>query len=230
MVKEVKISSKSTGPKKRDKILTKAVEAFNHKGYHANSLSDLAEYCGMSRGNLAYHYKYKEDILDDISVKMQKTIKRYQLKRMDFPAFFNLSLDIRTCRSLQRAFPFVFRDMSVLEHSSIKDVMSHWSKEVIKRNLNAFLYGIEIGNVKPEPFSGLYYNLSLNAWLLTYYWVAQESVREIGKEDAETMVWSTIFPHFTKKGQDAFYSHYGQDFLASSGISIQQYKDMQHLI
>ena len=230
MVKEVKFTTKSTPLKKRDRILLKAIEAFNDKGYHAYSLSDLAEICGMSRGNLAYHYKYKEDILDDLSLQMQRTIKRYQKKRLDFPAFFNLSLDIRTCQSLQRTYPFIFRDMSVLEHGSIKEVMSHWSKEVIKRNLNAFSYGIDIGNVNPEPFSGLYYNLALNAWLLTYYWVAQESVREIGKEDVETMVWSTIFPHFTTQGKESFLTHYGEDFLGKSGISIQHYKDIQHLI
>lgn len=216
--------------KKRELILTQVADAFNSKGYHAYSLSDLAELCGMSRGNLAYHYKYKEDILDDISVKMRKTIKRYQNKRVDFPAFYNLSLDIRTCRSLQRSFPFVFRDMSVLEHNSIKVVMSSWTKEVIKRNLNTFAYGIDIGNVKPEPYKGLYYQLSLNAWLLTYYWVAQESVREIGKEQIEVTVWSTIYPHFTEKGMNEFQEYYGEDFLSKSGISIENYLNVQHLI
>lgn len=216
--------------KKRDLIIAQVLTAFNEKGYHAHSLTDLAEICGMSRGNLAYHYKYKEDILDDLSVKMIKDIKRYQKRRLDYPAFYNLSLDIRTLRSLQRWYPFVFRDMSVLEHTSIKDVMSQWTKEVIKRNLKTFAYGIEIGNVKPEPYEGLYYQLSLNAWLLTYYWVAQESVREIGKEEAEVTVWSTIYPHFTEKGMNEFLDYYGDDFLSKSGISIQNYIDVQHLI
>ena len=230
MVEDIKINGKTSGLKKRDSIMAKAVEAFNLKGYHAFSLSDLAEICGMSRGNLAYHYKHKDAILDDVSLQMRRTIKRYQRRRIDYPAFYNLSLDIRTCKSLQNSYPFIFRDMSVLEHSSIKEVMSNWSKEVIKRNLNAFSYGLDIGNVAPEPYEGLYYNLSLNAWLLTYYWVAQKSVREIGKEDVEITVWSTIYPHFTKQGMEAFDKHFGKDFLSKSGVSIQQYKDIQHLI
>jgi len=216
--------------KTRERIMYAVVDAFNDKGYHAYSLTDLAHLCKMSRGNLAYHYKYKEDILDDISVKMIKDIKRYQKRRVDFPAFYNLSLDIRTLRSLQKWYPFVFRDMSVLEHTSIKDVMANWTKEVIKRNLKTFAYGIEIGNVKPEPYEGLYYQLSVNAWLLTYYWVAQESVREIGKEEAEGTVWSTIYPHFTEKGMKEFTDYYGTNFLSKSGISIQHYLDVQHLI
>ena len=184
----------------------------------------------MSRGNLAYHYKYKDDILDDISFKMMKDIKRYQKRRVDFPAFYNLSLDIRTCRSLQRWYPFIFRDMSVLEHASIKSIMSNWSKEVIKRNLQTFAYGIKIGNVKPEPYDGLYYQLSLNAWLITYYWVAQEFVRPLGKEKAEKVVWSAIYPHFTEKGMTAFKEYFGEDFLTETGVSIKNYIELQHLI
>lgn len=217
--------------KTRDRILAAVIAAFNDDGYHKYSLADLANICNMSRGNLAYHYKTKEAILDDISVKMIRDIKRFQSRRKDFIAFYNLSLDIRTCRSLQKWYPFVFRDLSVLEHGSIKDVMTHWSKEVIKRNLEAFAFGLEVGNINPEPYDGLYYQLSVNAWMVTYHWTVQESVRVIGKdEEAERMVWSTIIPHFTEKGLREFMNYYGEDFTKKIGIPIQQYIDLKHLI
>lgn len=217
--------------KTRDRIISAVIEAFNKKGYHSYSLTELAHVCQMSRGNLAYHYKYKEDILDDIAIKMDKDINRFLRKRKDFPAFYNLSLDIRTCKYLQKNYPFIFHDMSVLEHKSIKEVMTRWSKAVIKRNLNAFSYGIEVGNVKPEQYQGLYYQLAVNAWLITYYWIAQRSVREIGKsEEAERMVWSTIIPHFTKKGLKEFTAYYGEDFTTKFGIPIQQFIDLKHLL
>jgi len=216
--------------KTRARILSTVIKAFNEKGYHAFSLTELAHKCSMSRGNLAYHYKQKEATLDDIAMSMARDIERFQRKRVNFPAFYNLSLDIRTCRYLQKQYTFIFRDMTILEHKSIKQVMNAWSKEVIKRNLDAFIYGIEVGNVKPEPYHGLYYQLSLNAWLLTYYWVAQEAVRDIGNEEAEVTVWSTIYPHFTEKGMNEFFNYYGKDFLSKSGIPIQQYIDIKHLI
>lgn len=216
--------------KTRERIISVVIDAFNEKGYHHYSLADLAQICSMSRGNLAYHYKYKEDILDDISVRMVRDIGRFLRKRKDYPAFHNLNLDIRTCRFLQEKYPFVFRDMSILEHASIKEVMTKWSKEVIKRNLDAFAHGIKIGNVKPEPNDGLYYQLAVNAWLITYNWLAQQHIREIGKqEEADIMVWSTILPHFTKKGKGEFLNYYGQDFLSKLGIPIQQYIDLKHL-
>ena len=121
--------------------------------------------------------------------------------------------------------------MSVLEHGSIKDVLTLWSKEVIKSNLRAFAYGIEVGNIHPEPYEGLYYQLAVNAWLITYYWLAQEEVRELhGEEEAEKMVWSTIIPHYTKKGLKEFLEFYGDDSKVKFGIPIQHYIDLQHLI
>lgn len=217
--------------KTRERIIAAVVRAFNEKGYHAFSLADLAQQCSMSRGNLAYHYKYKEDILDDIAVQLDKEIKSFFEKRKDYPAFYNLSLDIQTCRHLQKNYPFVFRDMSVLEHDSIKEVMTKWSKAVIKRNLEAFAYGIEIGNLKPEPFDGLYYQLSVNTWMITYYWVAQEAVREVGNlEEAEKMAWAVIIPHFTEAGMQAFFKYYGADYVKNLGIPIQQFIDLKHLI
>lgn len=216
--------------KTRERIISSVIDAFNEKGYHAFSLADLAQKCNMSRGNLAYHYKYKEDILDDISVKMVRDINRFLKKRIDYPAFYNLNLDIRTCRFLQEKYTFVFSDMTILEHDSIKEVLTKWSKDIIKRNLNAFAYGIEIGNVKPEPYEGLYYQLSVNAWLITYNWLAQKYVRQIGDlEKAERMVWSTIIPHFTEKGMEAFLAYYGQEFISNFGIPIKQYMELKHL-
>jgi len=217
--------------KTRERIIAAIIAAFNEGGYHGYSLTDLAAICKMSRGNLAYHYKNKEAILDDISIRMKKDVNRFRARRKDFIAFYNLSLDIRTCRSLQKWYPFVFRDMSVLGHASIKDVLSDWSKEVIKSNLNAFAYGIKVGNVKAEPYEGLYYQLSVNAWLITYYWISQKEVRDLHhKEDAERMVWSAIIPHFTDKGRGEFIEFYGDNDKLQFGIPIKQYMDLQHLI
>ncbi len=217
--------------KTRDRILSTVISAFNERGFHAHSIADLAQKCNMSRGNLAYHYKYKEDILDDIAIRMDKDIKRFLRHRKDFPAFYNLSLDIRTCKYLQKNYPFVFRDMSILEYDSIREVMQKWSKDVIKRNLNAFAYGIKVGNIKEEQYEGLYYQLAVNAWLITYYWIAQHSVRETGTNDQpERMVWSTIIPHFTEKGLKEFAKAFGNEFTNNLGIPIQQFIELKHLL
>jgi len=204
------------------RILHKAIRLFNKKGFHALTLSDIALHCNMSRGNLAYHFKNKQKILEEVAEGMLADIAQIQETRKNYPAFSNLSLDVRTCGILQKKYPFVFRDMSILEHKPIEKVMKDWSARTIQTNLEAFAFAIEIGNMKAEPYKGLYYQLALNAWLVTYYWVAQKAVRKVGKEEeAEKMIWSSIIPHFTPKGLKAFHAFYGKQYLENLGQALE---------
>lgn len=210
--------------KKQNKIILPILKAFNSKGYYAYNLAELAKICGISRGNLAYHYKVKEDILFDIAIIMQQDIDAFQLKRRSYPAFSNLSIDIETCAFLQKKYPFVFRDVSVLEHKQICKVMQQWSQKIINQNIKAFAFGIKIGNIKEEVIDGTYYQLANNAWLLSYFWLAQKSLRKVSAmEKAELMIWSTILPYFTKKGLKEFEGFYGEGYLKKIGQSITQF-------
>jgi len=90
--------------------------------------------------------------------------------------------------------------------------------------MDAFAFAIEIGNMRVELYNGLYYQLAVNAWLITYYWVAQKAVRKVSrKEEAEKMIWSTIIPHFTAKGIQAFKAFYGTTYLDSIGKPFKTY-------
>ncbi len=207
--------------KTKKRILSTSIEQFNTHGYHQITLADIAKACEMSRGNLAYHYKNKIHILNDLVVRMVSEVRAIQDQRKDFPAFSNLSLDVRTCRILQDRYRFIFRDSSVLEHKHIRHVMKIWSEVSITRNKEAFAFGVSIGNLKPELFDGMYAQLAVNAWLVAYYWVSQETVRKVGsKEEAEKMIWSTIIPHFTDKGMQAFIQYYGKSYLQNIGRPI----------
>ncbi len=205
----------------RQRILSISIDQFNELGFHQVTLADIAKACEMSRGNLAYHYKNKIHILNDLVVRMVKEVRAIQDQRQGFPAFTNLTLDVRTCRILQGRYKFIFRDSSVLEHKHIRRVMNIWSEVSILRNNEAFAFGVAIGNLKPELFNGMYAQLSINAWMVAYYWVSQQSVRQVKKgEEAEKMIWATIIPHFTEKGLLAFEEFYGKAYLKKMGKPI----------
>lgn len=216
--------------KTKKRILFKVIELFNGSGYYTPTLADLAKACNMSRGNFAYHFKYKEDLLDEIAGQMSLDIDEMQSRRKGYPAFSNLSLDIRTFGMLQKRYLFIFRDMSILSFASIRKVMSEWSEKTIRQNMDSFAFAIEVGTMKPEPFQGLYYNLAVNTWLIMYYWVAQQNVRVMSEtESAEKMVWSTIIPHFTSKGLNLFTSYYGESFLKELGAPFEVFVDQKQL-
>lgn len=48
---------------KRFEILMSAAAAFRHRGYHGASVDDIASALNMTKGNLYYYFKNKEEIL-----------------------------------------------------------------------------------------------------------------------------------------------------------------------
>ena len=138
----------------RKKILSTAIRLFNENGFNQPTLATIAHECKMSRGNLAYHFKHKSDILDAIAQMMQQDIEEKQKDRKGYPAFSNLRLDIHTYELLQEKYPFVFRDMSIFEYGKIREVMTSFSEQTIQQNMEAFSFAVEIGNMKEEPYPG----------------------------------------------------------------------------
>ncbi len=53
-------------------ILQKAVELFNENGTAAVSMNALAEACGISAGNLQYHYRNKQEVIRAVLETMFK--------------------------------------------------------------------------------------------------------------------------------------------------------------
>jgi len=68
------MSPKTYKPSQQTKIniLQKAVELFNESGTAAISMNALAEACGISAGNLQYHYRNKEEVISEILEVMFK--------------------------------------------------------------------------------------------------------------------------------------------------------------
>lgn len=187
-------------------------------GYGAVSLQEIAQRLEMSRGNLAYHFKDKELLLKAIGEQMWQEIQRERAIRKNLPSFQNLHRDIKAYYQLQKKYQFIFWDTNVLNHPLIKTKIRDWADLTIQDNEAAIAFAIQLGNMKPEPFPGVYHNLAITTWILFYYWLSQKVVRgDSSPEDAEKAVWSLIIPHFTDRGVEAFKKFFGTEFLENLG-------------
>lgn len=204
----------------KDRILAAAIELFNDRGYQQINLADIAYALSISRGNLAYHFKDKDLILQAIAKRMNEEINQELSLKKDFPAFSNLQIEIKSYHKLQSNYQFVFGNATVLHHESIMKVMHSWAQGTISGNMEAFAFAIRLGNMKPELYPGMYQLLAINTWMVTYYWMTQKMVRQVhNAEDAERMVWSVVIPHFTERGIESFSKYFGNNFLDTLGES-----------
>ena len=118
----------------------------------------------------------------------------------------------------QREYAFVFLDNQVLNHPVIESKFSEITKRGLEANKMAIAFAIANGNVKPEPFNGAYDNLAFLVWNIGSIWTSQQiNSGEMSVENLEVLMWSIIYPHFTEKGKEAFYTFFGDDIMDKLG-------------
>lgn len=199
-------------------IIEEAKAAFNEKSYEAVSLHELAQRLNMSRGNLAYHFKDKDILLKAIVEEMWNKIKTDRSKSRQFPSFENLHNEVQLYYKYQKEYAFVFLNPNVLNHPNVKNQFREMTEKTIEDNIATLIYSIKSGNLKPEPIPGIYHNIAFITWMLTFYWLSQQIVRnENNGKDGEKMIWSILVPHLTEKGLEKFKAFFGEDYFNSLG-------------
>lgn len=202
----------------RQKIIQEATSYFNKNGYNSTSLFELAKALGMSRGNLAYHFKDKDLLLDAIADEMWQSIEAERNKSRQLPSFENLHNEIQLYYKYQKKYAFIFLDTHVLNHPSIKKRFRELTAQNIQDNKATIAFSIKLGNMREEQIPGTYHNIAFITWMLTFYWLSQQIIRgEKSREDGEKMIWSILLPHFTEKGIQSFKAFFGESYFNSLG-------------
>ena len=200
------------------KIIALATKQFNQKGFGAVSLQELAQIVGISRGNLTYHFKSKDLLLEAIANQMWAQLEQERSKTLSFPSFENLHHQVQMYYQFQKTYAFIFLDTHVLNHPKIKKRFRALTEQTINDNKAKLAYAIQTGNLQAEPFPGVYDSIAHTTWMLTFYWHSQQIVRgeEVGT-DGEKMIWSMIRPYLTDKGLAAFKTFFGESYFNALG-------------
>ena len=70
----------------REKIVNAALDLFSQKGYDATSVDEIAESIGMKGPNIYKYFKGKEEILKELSVKMEEGYRQRMKMNPDVSA------------------------------------------------------------------------------------------------------------------------------------------------
>ncbi len=204
----------------QQKIIDTAIKHFNREGYGSTTLFQLAKEVGISRGNLTYHFKDKDALLEAIANEMWTKLQIERHKSRQFPSFENLHNEVQLYYRFQKKYAFIFLDTHVLKHPTIKKKFRELTQQTIADNKAGIAFSIKMGNMHPEPIPGMYHNIAFITWMLTFYWLSQQIIRgEKTGEDGEKMIWSILIPHFTEKGIQSFKQFFGEDYYHNLGKS-----------
>ena len=209
----------------KQKIISTAIRCFNNKGFGAISLNDIAKSLGVSRGHIAYHFKDKDILLEEIATAMWNQLDLERAKSLSFPSFENLTKMMSVFQKYYKLYAFIFMDAQVTAHPILQPMIEQKSKEGIEDNMRTIAFSVQLGNMKPEPFKGAYYNLSVQFWMIAFFWYHQMRFRsDAADEDMMKMGWSLLIPHFTDKGLVAFKEYFGDEYYDQLGQGVMEMK------
>lgn len=183
--------------KTRERIVEQARLLFNEQGYGAVTTAALAARCGIAEGNLWYHFKTKQALLDAISARFAEAIEaRLGLRPRDDPVGGYTRMLHAVMREF-RDFRFLYRDQSNYgEHAeAIRVGAPDWLERTFAQ-LEAHLAALADAGLLDWPRERLR-DLAINATIILRYGL--EHYRELGEPTGEGSgaIRRTLLRHLT---------------------------------
>lgn len=195
----------------KDKIISKAIELYNERGFSNVSSRDIAQGLDISHGNLEYHYKNKEEILHAIYARMKNEVSEY-FSEID-PAMEPFAQFDKLLKKLDHfQNKYLFFNLDIIEISRQFPKLKKKVETTIqirKDQMNAsFLLFIQNGYIRKEPNPGFYQRLQHKIRVLITFWVSQEMILK-NFDPSQTIsmshsIWDLLLPHLTEKGTKAY--------------------------
>ena len=189
-------------------IIVIAEKLFYQQGIANVRLQQIADEAGISGGNLAYHFKNKEAIVnavyDGLLENLSEVLGTYMQHNnlMDFDTqFSNLFHFFKTNNYLlnnlweiERTYPPIKAEWESINSKLLLQIKKRIDFQVSK------------GIIRPEMFKGSHDLLAQSVLLVITYWIPQQLLRgkPVNVASFKKALWNLLMPHFTDKGMREF--------------------------
>ena len=193
----------------KHRIISTAIVLFNQRGFMNVTMRDLAQELDISLGNLTYHFKRKDELVETIHQCLIDERNALLETVQVAPSITNIHAQLHPLMELYEKYRFFYLD--ILEVMRAYPDIARRHREHISnqiRYIRAIIdYSVGTGNMLPESRNGQYDSLAETVCLMLTYWLSQHTVR--GREgsflnDAREAMWNLVFPLLTAKGKAAF--------------------------
>jgi AcrR family transcriptional regulator len=189
----------------KERILDVAVELFNTKGFVSVTMRDLAKEIGMSLGNLTYHFKKKEELMEAIHERIinERNVMLESVQMI--PSIENIHRQMVPLLQLYERYRFLQQDILEVSRAypHLAEIMRGQFKNQIRYIKAIIDYSVGSGNMSPEARMGQYQQLSETVWMIITFWLAQRELRDQKGNlynQARSAIWNLTIPLLTEKG------------------------------
>lgn len=205
--------------KTKEIILDTSLELFNSLGLPKVTLRTIANKMEISQGNLNYHFKKREVIIEALYFRLVENIDKsmvdFQQSKTPFYLLVNISKTIMFNFYEYRFFLLDFVQI-MRENKKIKE---HYNELTIQREHQfAMLFSllIENGIMREAILPNEYKNLYKRFQILGDFWVSDAVINNtnITKKTIasySTILTQAIYPYLTVKGREEYHALISED-------------------
>lgn len=192
----------------KQRILDSAVSLFNQQGIANVRLMQISDETGISVGNLAYHYKNKEAIVEAVYGQLFEEFADVLTVYMNDASLLDFDNQITAYYEFFRRNRFYLSNLFEIE-KNYPAIHSKWQRNISKmiiqlRKRLDFLVDASI--IHNEEEEGDFDYLAQAIWTTMVFWIPQQVMRSksLRNDLYRRAVWSLLVPFFTKKGKEEY--------------------------
>lgn len=194
----------------KQRILQSAERLFFLQGIANVRLQQIADETGISVGNLAYHFKNKETIVQAVYDKMFEEFTSILSLYLSSPDLEDFDRLFTACHGFFNAHAYYLNNIWEINRS-YPEVRRRWEQvnlkmiaQIRKRLEFSIARGVMASQEKSLPPG----ELAQNLWLAITFWIPQQMLlgRESDLDAYRKSLWSQIVPYFTPEGVREFSS------------------------
>ena len=200
--------------KTKEIILDTSLELFNSLGLSKVTLRTIANKMEISQGNLNYHFKKREDIIETLYFQLVQNVDSSMSSMKEPKNPFQLLVSIsQTIMFNFHEYRFFLLDFVQIMREN-KKIRTHYTDLTLRRELQFLsLFNLLIENdlMRKEVLPNEYKNLYKRFQMLSEFWISDAEIHnsKIIKKTISTysvILTQAIFPYLTLKGQKEYHS------------------------
>ncbi len=193
----------------KQRILEAAVRCFNHTGVSNTRLQQIADEAGMSLGNMAYHFRTKELIVEAIWARILEAQHTLMAEFRVLPLFEDIERMFRSYFALQQAYPFFYQDTLEILRSYPQIAAAHRENRLnqIAQVGMMFQFNVSRGAFIPEYSPGQHQALAEICWNQLESWQYRQRLLQSPADDFEAFrksPWMLLSTCFSDMGWSEF--------------------------
>ncbi len=206
----------------KGKILAASLQLFNTHGISNVSLRTIAEGVGISVGNLQYHFKKREAIVEAHYFALVKKIDAIVFLESEdvFKSFFNSADGLI---HMLFEYHFFLLDFTAIIRNNSK-IKAHYS-EVSKQREIAFLDSIQVliaeGLFRREALHDEYLSVFKRIEVISNFWfssilIQEDTLHKKAIKDYSSLVSQSLYPYLTDLGKDRYAKLFPNQMVSGS--------------